>query len=52
MCTLAVYVRCAPALPLLVAANRDEFLDRPTAEPQLLTADPWAVGGLDLSACT
>lgn len=50
MCTLAVYVRCAPALPLLVAANRDEFLDRPTADPQLLAVDPWAFGGQDLSA--
>lgn len=50
MCTLAVYVRCSPALPLLVAANRDEFLDRPTADPQLLAVDPWAFGGQDLSA--
>ena len=50
MCTLAVYVRCTPALPLLVAANRDEFLDRPTADPRLLAADPWVVGGQDLSA--
>ena len=50
MCTLAVYVRCSPALPLLVAANRDEFLDRPTADPRQLAADPWVVGGQDLSA--
>jgi uncharacterized protein with NRDE domain len=50
MCTLAVYVRCTPALPLLVAANRDEFLDRPTADPRQLAADPWVVGGQDLSA--
>ena len=50
MCTLAVYVRCAPALPLLVAANRDEVLDRPTADPRQLAADPWVVGGQDLSA--
>jgi uncharacterized protein with NRDE domain len=50
MCTLAVYVRCAPSLPLLVAANRDEFLDRPAAEPRQLAADPWVVGGQDLSA--
>ena len=50
MCTLAVYVRCAPGLPLLVAANRDEFLDRPTADPRLLAVDPWVVGGQDLSA--
>ncbi len=50
MCTLAVYVRCTSGLPLLVAANRDEFLDRPTADPHLLLADPWVVGGQDLSA--
>ncbi|MBX3027647.1 NRDE family protein [bacterium] len=50
MCTLAVYVGCAPSLPLLVAANRDEFLDRPTADPRQLAADPWVVGGQDLSA--
>lgn len=50
MCTLAVFVGCAPALPLLVATNRDEFLDRPTADPRLLAADPWVVGGQDLSA--
>ncbi|MFN8643681.1 MAG: NRDE family protein [Candidatus Binatia bacterium] len=50
MCTLAVYVRCTSALPLLVAANRDEFLDRPTADPQVLRVAPWVFGGLDLSA--
>ena len=50
MCTLAAYVRCAPGLPLLVAANRDEFLDRPAVEPRLLAVDPWVVGGQDLSA--
>ena len=50
MCTLAAYVRCTPSLPLLVAANRDEFLDRPTADPQVLIVDPWAFGGQDLSA--
>jgi uncharacterized protein with NRDE domain len=50
MCTLAVYIGCAPSIPLLVAANRDEFLDRPTADPRQLSADPWVVGGQDLSA--
>lgn len=50
MCTLAVYVRVSPALPLLVAANRDEFLDRPTAEPGVIAVDPWVVAGQDLNA--
>ncbi|MGH7786051.1 MAG: NRDE family protein, partial [Candidatus Binatia bacterium] len=50
MCTLAAYVRMSPALPLLVAANRDEFLDRPTAEPGIIAVDPWVVAGQDLNA--
>lgn len=29
MCTLIVLHRCVPGRPLVVAANRDEFLDRP-----------------------
>lgn len=33
----------------MIAANRDEFLDRPSADPQLMSADPWVVGGQDLS---
>jgi uncharacterized protein with NRDE domain len=50
MCTLAAYVRVSPDLPLLVAANRDEFLERPAAEPALIAADPWVFAGQDLSA--
>lgn len=50
MCTLAAYVRCTAELPLLVAANRDEVLDRPASEPGLLSVEPWVVGGQDLSA--
>ena len=50
MCTLAVYVRCAPELPLVVAANRDEFYARPTAEPRVIADDPWVVAGQDLQA--
>lgn len=50
VCTLAVYVGCWPALPLLVAANRDEFLDRPTADPAVLSVDPWVFAGQDLTA--
>lgn len=33
MCTLILLHRCLDAAPLLVAANRDEFLDRPAAPP-------------------
>jgi uncharacterized protein with NRDE domain len=37
MCTLIVLHRCVPERPLVVAANRDEFLDRP-AEPPAIRA--------------
>jgi uncharacterized protein with NRDE domain len=35
MCTLLVLHRCFPGAPLVVAANRDEFHERPTEEPAL-----------------
>lgn len=35
MCTLIALHRCVPGLPLVVAANRDEYLDRPSAGPEL-----------------
>ena len=50
MCTLAAYVRVSAEVPLLVAANRDELLDRPSAEPRLIASDPGVVAGQDLSA--
>ena len=51
MCTLAAFVRVFPAWPLVVAANRDEHLDRPATPPILLRdAAPRAMGGRDLRA--
>jgi uncharacterized protein with NRDE domain len=51
VCTLAVYSRTLPGLPLVVAANRDEYLARPSAPPLLLReSPPRAVGGRDLVA--
>jgi uncharacterized protein with NRDE domain len=50
MCTLAIYVRHLPGFPLVIAANRDEFFDRPATGPQVLAAAPRIVGGLDLQA--
>lgn len=50
VCTLAIYWGVSRALPLVVAANRDEFLDRPTAEPDVICHDPWVVAGQDLDA--
>ncbi len=50
MCTLAIYVRQLPGLPLVIAANRDEFLDREATAPELLATAPRVVGGRDLRA--
>jgi uncharacterized protein with NRDE domain len=47
---LAIYWRVSTNLPLVVAANRDEFLSRPTAEPSVICHDPWVVAGQDLAA--
>jgi uncharacterized protein with NRDE domain len=35
MCTLIALHRCVPEAPLVVAANRDEFFDRPSEGPAL-----------------
>lgn len=43
MCTLILLHRCVDGAPLVVAANRDEYLDRPAAPPALLTGDGPAV---------
>ncbi|HZR83230.1 MAG TPA: NRDE family protein [Candidatus Binatia bacterium] len=50
MCTLAVYTRSLPGLPLVVAANRDEFYARPATGPLLLAEEPRVLGGRDLVA--
>lgn len=50
MCTLAIYFQCSPAFPVVIAANRDELYERPTAEPGPLSYDPWIVAGRDLQA--
>ena len=50
MCTLAIYVRTLPGFPLVIAANRDEFLDREATGPELLASAPRIVGGRDLRA--
>lgn len=50
MCTLAVYYRTLATLPLVVAANRDEYFDRPATEPGRLSERPVAFGGRDLRA--
>jgi len=51
MCTLIVLHRCVPGRPLVVAANRDEFLDRPAAGPALRMRDSGPIlAPLDLEA--
>lgn len=50
MCTLALYLRVFPQFPVVVAANRDEFLARPAAPPTTLCEDPLVIGGKDLRA--
>ena len=50
MCTLALYSRVSPKTPLLIAANRDEFLSRPTVAPGVIATNPWIVAGQDLEA--
>ncbi len=50
MCTILYLHRVHPELPLIIAANRDEYYARPSAVPQLLHAQPLAVGGVDLKA--
>ena len=50
MCLIAFAIDASPACPLLIAANRDEFLDRPTAPLHRWTLPEGAsvVAGRDL----
>ena len=51
MCTLIAIHRRVPGSPLVIAANRDEYLDRPSEGPRLRrVGDSWAVTPLDLRA--
>ena len=50
MCTLAIYFRMLPHYPLLIAANRDEQYDRPSAAPSVLENGSKTIAGRDLRA--
>lgn len=50
MCLVVVAFRAGPGLPLLVAANRDEFHARPTQGADWWPDSPDIVGGRDLQA--
>lgn len=47
MCTVILAWQCFPDAPLVVAANRDELLGRPSDPPLLLQPDPPRWGGRD-----
>src|ERR1044071_5854239 len=50
VCTLAVYFRAFADFPLIIAANRDEHYDRPSAPPSVLQTTPKIISGRDLRA--
>lgn len=50
MCLLICGLHLRAELPLIVAANRDEYYDRPSLSPGLLVKSPLVVGGRDLRA--
>jgi uncharacterized protein with NRDE domain len=50
MCTLAIYFKLFADYPVVVAANRDEYLARAALPPTALATEPHIVGGKDLVA--
>lgn len=48
MCLIAVALNAHPRFPLVLAANRDEFHERPTADAGWWPLDPHVFGGRDL----
>ncbi|HSN20258.1 MAG TPA: NRDE family protein [Usitatibacter sp.] len=50
MCLIVIGWRCRPDLPLAVAANRDEWRDRPAAPAQWWNDHPRILAGRDLKA--
>ena len=50
MCTLAIYFQTFRDHPVVIAANRDEYLARPAVPPTVLSEAPRIVGGKDLRA--
>jgi uncharacterized protein with NRDE domain len=50
MCLIAIAVHTSASLPIVIAANRDEFYDRPTRALHLWDDDKNIAGGRDLRA--
>src|SRR5258708_14689988 len=50
MCTLAISFQTTRDYPVVIAANRDELLDRPAGDPTTLCESPHVIGGKDLKA--
>ena len=47
MCILAIQYQLVPESPILVAANREEFYDRPTQVPSIQSGKPRVLSGID-----
>lgn len=50
MCIIAIAYRVHPAYPLVIASNRDEFYDRPTAPLEYWETHPEILAGRDLKS--
>jgi uncharacterized protein with NRDE domain len=50
MCLIAIAIHASPRYPIVIAANRDEFYDRPTRPLHVWDDDPNIAGGRDLRA--
>jgi uncharacterized protein with NRDE domain len=50
MCILAIQYRLVPDSPILVAANREEFYDRPSQSPSIQSGKPRILCGIDQQA--
>jgi uncharacterized protein with NRDE domain len=50
VCTILLAWRSHPTAPIVLAANRDELIARPSAPPGVLSENPLILGGRDLVA--
>ena len=50
MCLLAIQYRLVPESPVLVAANREEFYERPSLPPAIQSGKPRVLCGIDSQA--